>query len=288
LPDGHRFPMDKYELLPQQLILEGTVEEDQFFSPGFLTDDIILLTHSTDYLDKLKNLTLSKKEIRSIGFPVRSDLIHRGRCIAQGTIDCARYAFDYGVALNIAGGTHHAYSDRGEGFCIFNDFAIASNYLLHERLLEKILIIDLDVHQGNGTAAIFQDEPRVFTLSFHGKNNYPLRKEQSDLDVALEDHCKDETYLQAMDHHIPQIIKQENPELIFYLSGVDILAVDKLGRLSLSIEGAKERDRKIFQWAKDFNTPIAVSMGGGYAPDIATIIEAHANTFRMAAEIFSY
>ena len=244
MPEGHRFPMDKYELLPQQLVREGTVEEGQFFSPGFLTDEIILMTHNKAYLSKLTNLTLSKKEIRNIGFPVRSDLIHRGRCIAQGTIDCARFALKHGVSLNIAGGTHHAYADKGEGFCIFNDFAIASNFLLKNKLLEKILIIDLDVHQGNGTAAIFKDQANVFTLSFHGKHNYPLRKESSDLDIEFEDKSTDQVYLQAMDLHIPKVIEQVNPDLIFYLSGVDVLAVDKLGRLSLSFEGAKERDRK--------------------------------------------
>lgn len=286
LPDGHRFPMVKYELLPEQLLYEGTVTEDQFFSPGLLPEEVLLRTHTKEYWNKLRKQELSAKEERAIGFPLRPDLIERGRHIAQGTIDCARYAREHGVALNIAGGTHHAYAHRGEGFCVFNDFAIAANFLLREKESERILIVDLDVHQGNGTAHIFQDEPRVFTFSMHGERNYPLRKEQSDLDIGLPDKTEGDAYLKTLEATLPKLIHDHQPDLIFYLSGVDVLESDRLGRLSLSVQACKERDRFVFNTAKAANIPVAVSMGGGYSRKIANIIEGHANTYRVAIDIF--
>ena len=286
LPDGHRFPMEKYDLLPQQLLYEGTITEDNFFHPEALSDEQILQTHSVEYLDKLNKNRLDRKEQRAIGFPVRPELIKRGKHIAQGTLSCARYAMEYGIAMNIAGGTHHAYADRGEGFCIFNDFAIASNILLNENAVKQILIVDLDVHQGNGNAKIFENEPRVFTFSMHGAKNYPLRKEKSDLDIGVDDGIKDGDYLSLLKSHLPTLIKKVNPDFIFYLAGVDIITTDKLGRLGVSRAGCKERDRFVFQQAIDHNIPIAVSMGGGYSVQVKDIIEAHANTFRVAQELF--
>ncbi len=286
LPEGHRFPMVKYELLPEQLLYEGTITEDNFFAPGMLDEATILLTHTAAYWDKLKHQKLSRKEIRAIGFPMTDTLVHRGRFIANGTIQCARYAQQYGVAMNIAGGTHHAFTDRGEGFCVFNDIAIAANYLLREGLVKKVLVVDLDVHQGNGTAQIFREEARVFTFSMHGAKNYPVRKEQSDLDIGLPDKTEDEAYLKILRNTLPALIDSVEPDLIFYLSGVDILATDKLGRLSVSIQGCKERDRIVLEHCKKNNIPVAVSMGGGYSERIADIIEAHANTYRVAQEIF--
>lgn len=286
LPEGHRFPMVKYELLPEQLLYEGTITEDNFFAPGMLDEETILLTHTKEYWEKLKNQTLSRKEVRAIGFPMTKKLVHRGRFIANGTIQCAHYARQYGVALNIAGGTHHAFTDRGEGFCVFNDIAIASNYLLREGKVKKVLVVDLDVHQGNGTAQIFRNEDRVFTFSMHGAKNYPVRKEQSDLDIGLPDKTEDEAYLKILRNTLPALIDSVEPDLIFYLSGVDILATDKLGRLSMSIQGCKERDRIVLEHCKRNDIPVAVSMGGGYSERIADIIEAHANTYRVAQEIF--
>jgi acetoin utilization deacetylase AcuC-like enzyme len=286
LPKGHRFPMEKYQLIPEQLLYEGTIQQEQLFHPGKLDEETILLTHTAAYWNKLQTLSLSRKEIRDIGFPVTKELVERGRYIAQGTINCARYAIQYGISLNLAGGTHHAYAHRGEGFCVYNDFAIASNYLLKERAVSKILIVDLDVHQGNGNAHIFQDEPRVFTFSIHGERNFPLRKEKSDLDIGLPDGTTDATYLRTLQETLPRLIQQENPDLIFYLAGVDVLEVDKLGRLSLTVEGCKERDRIVFTLAHQFHIPIAVSMGGGYSDHIKTLIDAHANTFRIAKSIF--
>lgn len=286
LPEGHRFPMIKYELVPEQLLYEGTVTQDNFFHPEPLTEDQILLTHSREYWDKLQQQNLSAREIRAIGFPMRPELVWRGRHIAQGTIDCARYARTKGVALNIAGGTHHAFADRGEGFCVFNDIAIAANYLLSTGEAQKILIIDLDVHQGNGTASIFREEERVFTFSMHGAKNYPLRKEESDLDIPLPDKTSDQPYLQILRETLPRLIDEVQPDLAFYLSGVDVLESDRLGRLGLSLQGCKERDRFVFQTCRSNDIPVAVSMGGGYSPRIADIVNAHANTYRMAGEVF--
>lgn len=286
LPEKHRFPMIKYELIPEQLVYEGTVQEAQFFHPDLLTEEEILWTHDQEFWDKLKNLTLSAKEIRKIGFPLSEALITRGRHISKGTIQCALYAQQYGISMNIAGGTHHSFTNRGEGFCILNDFAIASNYLLHHQLAKKILIVDLDVHQGNGTAQIFQDNPSVFTFSVHGEKNYPVRKEQSDLDIGLPDKTGDTIYLKTVRNTLPKLLDDVQPDFIFYLAGVDILATDKLGRLGVSREACRQRDEFILQLCKKNNIPVAVSMGGGYSVKITDIVEAHANTFRVAQNIY--
>ncbi len=286
LPEGHRFPMIKYDLLPEQLLREGTLQEDDFFHPEALIDEDILLTHTKEYLDQLAELSLTRKEARAIGFPVRPDLITRGRHIAFGTYQCALHAQQDGVSLNIAGGTHHAFADHGEGFCIFNDIAIASNMLLQNDLAKKILIIDLDVHQGNGTAHIFQGREEVFTLSVHGAKNYPVRKQQSDLDIGLPDGCEDKLYMSSLEQHLPEVIDEFEPDFIFYLSGVDILGTDKLGRLNVSRDGCKRRDQFIFDLCKQIGVPVAVSMGGGYSHQLRDIVEAHANTFRVAQEVY--
>lgn len=286
LPEGHRFPMIKYELLPEQLLYEGTLREENFFQPDALEIDHILLTHTPAYWQKLQDQTLSPKEIRKIGFPMTPELVTRGRHIAMGTLSCARMAMEHGIALNTAGGTHHAFADHGEGFCVFNDFALAANILLHQGEVKQILIIDLDVHQGNGTASIFKDDSRVFTFSMHGERNYPVRKEASDLDVGLPDGITDQPYLAILEHHLQRLLDQVQPDLVFYLSGVDVLATDKLGRLGLTREGCRLRDRMVYSICKKNQVPIAVSMGGGYSERLVDIIEAHANTFRLAQEFY--
>ncbi len=286
LPEGHRFPMVKYELLPEQLLYEGTIKEDSFFHPDPLTEETVLLTHNKEYWEKLKHLKLTKKEIRKIGFPLSEKLVHRGLHISNGTLQCAYFAQQYGVAMNIAGGTHHSFTDRGEGFCLLNDIAIAANYLLEKNEVQNILIVDLDVHQGNGTAQIFQEEDRVFTFSMHGAKNYPLKKEKSNLDIGLPDKTEDEPYLKVLREILPRIIDTVQPQLIFYLSGVDVLATDKLGRLGMTIEGCKERDRIVLEACHKNDIPVAISMGGGYSERLATIVEAHSNTFRVAQEVF--
>ena len=286
LPENHRFPMEKYDLIPKKLIAEKTFSKDNFFEPGILNKEDVLLTHSNDYYNKLVSQSLSKKEIRPIGFPLSKLLIEREKKIAQGTIECVSFSIKNGISMNIAGGTHHAFADKGEGFCMLNDQAIAANYLLHNDLAKKILIIDLDVHQGNGTASIFKNDMNVFTLSFHGKKNYPFKKEKSDLDIEFDDGTEDVEYLTKLQDVIPNIIKILNPDFIFYLSGVDILKTDKLGRLSLSIEGCKKRDSIILNLCKTFNIPLQISMGGGYSKNIEDIVNAHCNTFRLAKEIY--
>ncbi|NRA48391.1 MAG: histone deacetylase [Phaeodactylibacter sp.] len=286
LPAKHRFPMVKYELIPEQLLYEGTVKEEQFFHPDPLTEEEILWTHEAEYWDKLKHQTLSKKEIRAIGFPMSPQLIHRGRHIANGTIQCALYSRQYGVSMNIAGGTHHAFSHKGEGFCVFNDIAIASNYLLNHGIVRKILVVDLDVHQGNGTAQIFQHDNRVYTFSMHGAKNYPHRKVPSNLDIELPDKTEDAVYLKALRETLPRLIEEVQPEQVFYLSGVDVIYSDKLGRLSLSLQGCRERDEFVLKTCKANQLPVAISMGGGYSERLAHIIEAHANTFRAATELY--
>lgn len=286
LPEGHRFPMEKYSLLPQQLMYENTVEEDAFFRPELVDLQWVLAVHDPEYVEKLNGLQLSRREERRTGFPLSKALVDREMYIAQGTIDCCKYAFDHGVALNIAGGTHHAYPDHGEGFCLYNDQAIAANWLIQKKRAQKVLIVDLDVHQGNGTAFIFQNRPEVFTFSMHGSANYPMHKEHSDLDIPLEDQCGDGVYLKILHEVLPKLIEQEKPDFIFYQSGVDVLGEDKLGRLALTKEGCKERDYIVWEQCWKKNIPVVACMGGGYAPHIKVIIEAHANTYRTAKDIF--
>lgn len=286
LPEGHRFPMIKYELIPEQLLYEGTVSEKNFFSPVPLDEGSILLTHTADYWNRLRDQQLTEREIRAIGFPLTPQLVERSRVIASGTLQCAFFAQQYGVAMNVAGGTHHAYAFRGEGFCCTNDIAVAANYLLHHNIVSKILVVDLDVHQGNGTAHIFRHEPRVFTFSIHGAKNFPLRKEISDLDIGLPDGTDDKTYLAILQKTLPGLIEKVQPQMVFYLSGVDVLASDKLGRLGLTSAGCRERDRFVLETCKKNGLPVAISMGGGYSESLAIIVEAHANTYRMAQEIF--
>lgn len=286
LPEGHRFPMLKYELIPGQLLHEGAVSNNHFFSPGMCEEKIVLLTHEKTYLDKLLLQTLSASEQRRIGFPQSSELTKRELIITQGTIDCCDFAFENGVALNVAGGTHHAFADRGEGFCLLNDMAVAANYLLHQKKANKILIIDLDVHQGNGTAKLFENNPSVFTFSMHGAHNYPFHKEQSDLDIPLKDGTTGQQYLQILHDTLPELVKKVKPDFAFYLSGVDILETDKFGKLKVTLKECKQRDDFVFRTLQKNNIPVTVAMGGGYSPDVRVIVEAHCNTFRLAADLY--
>ena len=286
LPDGHRFPMEKYDLLPQQLVYEGTCNEENFFEPEIPNNKYFFLVHDAAYVSDLLNITLDQKAARKIGFPLSEELIAREMMIADGTMKASKFAIKYGVAMNIAGGTHHAFTNKGEGFCMLNDQAIGARYLQEKGLANKILIVDLDVHQGNGTAEIFQNNNTVFTFSMHGKSNYPFHKEKSDLDIALENGTKDAAYLSILKETLPNLITKQQPDFIYYLCGVDVITTDKLGKLSLTIEGCKERDRFVLQTCKDLSIPVMCSMGGGYSPDIKIIIDAHANTFRLAQDIF--
>lgn len=286
LPEGHRFPMIKYELLPQQLLYEGTAAEDDFFAPGLPDMQHVLAVHNEEYVDSLLNLTLDARAVRKIGFPLSAELVERELRIAQGTIWGAEMALQHGIAFNIAGGTHHAYSTHGEAFCLLNDQAIAAQYLLDKKLAKKILIVDLDVHQGNGTARIFAGNDAVYTFSMHGKTNYPFKKETSDLDIALPDGTGDAEYLSILKETLPRLIDSIRPDFIFYLCGVDILFSDKLGKLGCTLNGCRERDAFVLSLCKSAQIPVQCSMGGGYSPDIRTIIEGHANTYRAARALF--
>lgn len=278
--------MIKYNLIPEQLLYEGTITEDNLFAPTPLEEQYIINTHQPEYWQRLKEQQLNRSEIRKTGFPMSEELVQREITIMQGTVQAALFALQYGIAFNIAGGTHHAFTDRGEGFCLLNDIAIAANYLREKGLAQQILVVDLDVHQGNGTAQIFRQVPEVFTFSMHGAKNYPMHKEQSDLDIALPDGTDDRTYLKKLRDVLPRLLEQVSPDFVFFQSGVDVLASDKLGRLGLSITGCRERDRVVLQLCQQEEVPVALSMGGGYSEKIAHIVEAHANTYRLAQELF--
>ena len=291
LPEGpngepHRFPMLKYELIHEQLLYEGTCTDASFFSPAPVNDRYVLGVHTAPYVRNLKALTIGPAMVRRIGFPLTRDLIEREWIITQGTIDCTQLARRDGVAMNVAGGTHHAFPDWGEGFCLLNDVGVAAHYLLETGQSKQILVVDLDVHQGNGTAVMFGREPRVFTFSMHGRDNYPLRKERSDLDIEMLTDTGDEQYLNTLYDTLPGLIERVRPDFLFYISGVDILSSDRLGKLSVSREGCKQRDAFVFEQAIRHGLPIAVSMGGGYSPRLTDIVEAHCNTFRVANSLF--
>jgi acetoin utilization deacetylase AcuC-like enzyme len=287
LPEGHRFPMLKYELLPEQLLHEGTCTEVNFFEPErMLNENPILAVHDPDYFYDLLNITLDQRAARKIGFPLSEVLVEREIVIADGTIKASEFALKHGIAMNIAGGTHHAYTNRGEAFCLLNDQAIGARHLQSKGLAKQILIVDLDVHQGNGTAEIFANDSSVFTFSMHGKHNYPFKKEVSDLDIALENNTSDTEYLSILKQTLPKLIQKQQPDFIYYLSGVDVIKTDKLGKLGLTTEGCKQRDQFVLETCKTLNIPVMCSMGGGYSPDIKTIVNAHANTYRLAQDIF--
>lgn len=288
LPEGHRFPMEKYDLLPKQLVYEGTCEEHHFFKPEICRENekYIFLAHDKHYVEKLYQCDIEPRKARKIGFPLSPALVKRERIITNGTIKACDYALKNGIAMNIAGGTHHAYRHRGEAFCMLNDQAIGAHYLLKNKWAKSILIVDLDVHQGNGTADIFQENDSVFTFSIHGKNNYPFKKEISDLDIELDDNTGDDEYLSVLHQNLPKLIDQTKPDFIFYLSGVDIVSTDKLGKLGCTVNGCKSRDEYVLNTCYTKGIPAEVSMGGGYSKDIKIIIEAHANTFRLAQDIY--
>lgn len=286
LPEGHRFPMLKYELIPLQLMHLGLIKAQQLYAPDVVSEEWILQVHDAAYWQKLKDLSLSALEVRRLGFPLSKELVLRELKIAQGSINGAIAAIEQGIAFNVAGGTHHAGKDWAEGFCLLNDQAIAAAYLLKNKLASRILIVDLDVHQGNGTANIFKDWEQVFTFSMHGARNFPFHKEKSDRDVPLEDGISDEEYLALLKHHLEKLMREFKPDFVFYQAGVDVLATDKLGKLKLSEAACMWRDLQVIQYCKDKHIPLQVSMGGGYSAHIKDIVNAHCNTFKIGFELF--
>ncbi len=283
VPEGHRFPMAKYQLLHQQIQLEGLLEESDFLVPQPIDLQHVLRVHTADYVDRLIGLQCTPREQRVSGFEHNKELIERELVIMEGTRLCAEKVSEQGgIALNIAGGTHHAYTDRGEGFCLLNDQAIAAQWLLDSGRAKRILIVDLDVHQGNGTAEIFSRQPQVFTFSMHGSANYPLKKEESDLDIHLPTGMEDQTYLEILKRELSSVLQRFEPDFVFYQCGVDVLETDQLGKLSLSVQGVRERDYTVLKTFRDSQIPVVCSMGGGYSKELRLIVEAHMNTFRLA------
>ena len=287
LPANHRFPMEKYDLLHGQLHLEGFDQDAEWPVLEPMTTSIIQLCHTAEYWDMLRQGSWSRAVERRSGFTWSPALVERESIIMSGTLTCALEALQGGVGLNIAGGTHHAFADRAEGFCLLNDFAIAARHLLCAQSASRILIVDLDVHQGNGTASVTSDDDDIVTFSMHGASNYPFHKEESTLDVALPDGTDDLAYLNLLHHHLPTLLDRCQPDVVFYQSGVDVLETDKLGKLSLTMEGCAERDRFVLESCRSRDIGVACAMGGGYSPDVGLIVEAHMQTFRIARELWS-
>lgn len=286
LPEGHKFPFRKYVLVRQQLEYEGAIRNDQLFTPEFVDDSVIALAHSAAWWERAKAQQLDPKEYRRIGFPNVPELVWRSLSSASGTVRAAEQALEDGAGMNLAGGTHHSFWDKGEGFCLLNDIAIAARYLLDRGHIKKALVVDLDVHQGNGTASIFQDDPRVFTFSMHCKDNYPFRKEKSDLDVELVAFADDQRYLNALKEHIPRLLEEFGPDIVFYQAGVDILATDRLGKLNISREACRERDHMVISNCRERNLPLVVVMGGGYGERFSPIVNAHCETYKLVLELY--
>ncbi len=283
--EGHVFPIRKFELVRDKLLTEGTLRADEIVEPQQVAVEDLLLVHTDDYISRLRNGTLTPKEIRKLGLPWSESLVRRSFHAISGSINATRCAIDAGIASNLAGGTHHAYPDRGEGYCVLNDVAVAVRVLQRERLARKFLIIDLDVHQGDGTAFIFGDSPEVFTFSMHGAKNYPLFKKQSTLDIELADGTSDTEYLETLNEVLPRLLIHD-PDIIFYLAGADPYKGDKLGRLGLTIDGLKLRDTTVLEFAMRHEIPIVTTMSGGYAADINDTVEIHCNTIRAVKDVF--
>ena len=284
--ENHVFPIRKFELVRDVLLREGTITPEEIVEPEPARREDLLLVHTEDYVGRLQNGTLTTKEIRRLGLPWSKSLVRRSFLATSGTINAAKWALENGVASNLAGGTHHAFPDRGEGFCVFNDVAVAIRVLQRDKLGRRFLIVDCDVHQGNGTAFIFKDDPSVFTFSMHGAKNYPLFKENSSLDIELPDKTGDEEFLSVLGEALPRIFLYE-PDIVFYLGGADPYEKDKLGRLGLTFEGLKTRDEMVLRFAAERETPIVTVMSGGYAADIADTVEIHCNTIRAVKSVFA-
>lgn len=283
--ENHIFPMRKFERVRERLVGEGTLRADEFIEPRPASVADVMLVHTDDYITRLRAGTLTERELRRLGLPWSKGLVRRSFAATGGTIAAARRALETGVGSNLAGGTHHAFADRGEGFCVLNDVAIAIRALRRDELIERASVVDCDVHQGNGTAMIFETDARVFTFSMHGAKNYPLFKARSSLDVELADNTGDEEYLQILRENLPRVFAH-NPQILFYLGGADPFAGDKLGRLALSIEGLRARDEIVLREAHARRVPIVTVMSGGYAASIADTVEIHCNTIRAVREVF--
>ena len=284
LPDGHTFPMSKYRLLRERVLASGLVGPDSLIVPHAAPDNELALAHDPDYVAAMSAGTVGEPAMKKIGFPWSAFLVERSRRSSGATIDAARASLADGYSVNLAGGTHHAFRDHGEGYCLFNDSVIASRQLQREGLVQRVLVIDLDVHQGNGTASICREDPSIYTFSVHGAKNYPLQKEQSDLDVELPDGTSDRDYLDALAPAMRRAIDEAKPDLAIFLAGSDPYEGDRLGRLKLTKAGLSERDRMVFEAARASGFPLVITMAGGYAKDVADTVDLHWQTVRRAIE----
>jgi acetoin utilization deacetylase AcuC-like enzyme len=286
LPPGHRFPMEKYRLLRERLQASGEFLEDDFITPPAATFSELTRAHAPDYVLRVERGELTPQEIRVIGFPWSPEMVERSKRSSGATLAACRVALNEGVSANLAGGTHHAFYDRGEGYCVFNDAAIAARTLVAESILERVLIVDCDVHQGNGTAAILSGDDHIFTFSIHGAKNFPFRKEMSNLDIELADGTSDLAYEQALARGLEKSFAVNMPQLVIYLAGADPFEDDKLGKLKLTKQGLMRRDQMVFEYCRARNVPVAIAMAGGYARNISDTVEIHANTVIAARKIY--
>ena len=284
LPEGHRFPIAKYAMLRDAVIAEGIVPPDRVLDPPRVTDDALALVHTPEYVRRFREGALDAAELRRLGFPWSPGLVERSYRAVGGTVEAARHALSHGIAMNLAGGTHHAFPDHGEGFCVFNDVAVAIRLLQRDRLVRRVAVVDLDVHQGNGTHAIFAGDREVYTFSMHGGKNYPFHKVAGTLDVELADGTGDDDYLAALHAALPRVLAASSPDLVVYIAGADPHAGDTLGRLALSFDGLARRDAFVLDGCREVGIPVAVTIGGGYGRRIEDTVAAHARTARIAAE----
>ena len=285
LPLGHRFPISKYVLLRERVIAEGIVPRERVHDPGRASRDDLLLVHTADYVDRFTNGELTRDEERRLGFPWSDALVERSYRAAGGTYEAARHAVDHGIAMNLAGGTHHAFPSHGEGFCVFNDVAVAIRALQRDGRIERAAIVDLDVHQGNGTHAIFAGDERVFTFSMHGGRNYPFHKVPGRLDIELPDRTTDDAYLELLVDALPRVLAEARPDLVVYLAGADPHERDRLGRLSLTFDGLARRDAFVIEQCREAGLPLAITIAGGYGEPIDDTVTIHASTVRIAARL---
>jgi len=286
LPPGHRFPMPKYKLLRERLVGSGVLAAEDLEESDLVDRASLLFAHTPEYVEAIFSGTLDVEAERQLGFPWSEGLVARSRASVQGTVAAARAALRDGAAGNLAGGTHHASAGHGAGFCVFNDIAVAARTLQREGAIDRAVVVDLDVHQGDGTAAIFAGDDSVFTFSMHGAKNFPFRKQRSSLDVDLPDGCADAEYLDALDRHLPVALDRARADILFFQAGVDPLEHDSLGRLKLSLCGLRERDRRVARTARERGIPLVLTLGGGYARPISLSVEAHAGTWVEARAAF--
>jgi acetoin utilization deacetylase AcuC-like enzyme len=286
LPPGHRFPMEKYRLVRERLLESGVLMPAELEESRPVSRAELERVHTARWLDAMFQGTLTEPEVRRLGFPWSAGLLERSCAAVGGTLQAARWALGHGIAGNLAGGTHHGFPDHGEGFCVFNDIAVAIRVLLAEGRIRRAVVVDLDVHQGNGTAAVFAGDERVFTFSMHGENNFPFRKQPSSLDVGLPDGAGDGEYLEALGRHLPPVLEAADADLFFFQAGVDPLAGDALGRLKLTPGGLRERDRQVMHAARSRGLPVVLTLGGGYARPISLTVEAHVGTYEVARRVF--